>query len=82
MPNCQRPHIRGECDKNCYYNTRLVVTNFDHIRTMSVEELSEWRANGQCPPNNFHRDYDCVSKSCEDCWRDWLKQEVNKDSNE
>jgi len=32
----------GECEKNCYYNTREVKTNADRIRAMTDEELAEW----------------------------------------
>lgn len=62
MPNCQRPHIRGECDKNCYYNTRQVMTNADRIRAMTDEELAEWIIS--------------ITEDLTPNWLDWLKEEA------
>lgn len=39
---CRKPHRDGECERNCYYNTRKVMTNFDRLQAMSVDELEEW----------------------------------------
>ena len=50
-------------------------SNADRIRAMTDEELAEWRANGQCPPDTCYGDYDCLTRNCDDCWLSWLKQE-------
>lgn len=82
MPNCQRPHIRGECDKNCYYNTRQVMTNADRIRAMSDEELAvqiAWPYLASPPWCSEHTTCPYISEDptpCDKCALDWLKQEA------
>lgn len=55
-------------------------TNADRIRSMTDEELAEWmakyceRKTVFCPNFGAH---DC-QESCEQCWLDWLKQEVTE----
>lgn len=76
MHNCQRPHIRGECDKNCYYNTRQVMTNADRIRAMSDEELATWLTDFCCATvgnaaNARASMYQCGLLK-------WLKQEASE----
>ena len=76
MPYCKYPHVRGECDKNCYYNTRTVMTNADRIRAMSDKELAEFIGDDPMHdicPNNCHDDLD---RPCKVCALDWLKQEA------
>lgn len=57
------------------------LTNADRIRAMSDEELAKWLwfKTGKCPPFGYcpHPD---LEKPCvvEDCWLDWLKQEVEE----
>lgn len=47
-----------------------IVTNADHIRAMSDEELSR-HYNG-CPPG---KDYMCeFVGACDACWHEWLQQ--------
>lgn len=53
-------------------------TNADRIRSMSDEELADWLGvycNGQTAQEVGKP---CVSGmgSCEECWLDWLRQEV------
>lgn len=72
MPNCQRPHIRGECGKNCYYNTRQVTTNADRVRSMTDEELAEF-VSGKA--RTFGEEYEGYMSAL-----DWLKQEVVDDA--
>lgn len=59
-------------------NTLKALTNADRIRSMTDEELAEWLAkyerNTVCPNFGAH---DC-QESCEQCWLDWLKQEVTE----
>ena len=52
------------------------MTNGDKIRTMTDEELADWRSDGQCPPTRFFGDYDCENNSCEGCWLSWLKEDA------
>lgn len=56
------------------------ITNADRIRAMTDEELADWLGvycNGQTAQEVGKP---CASGvgSCEECWLDWLKQEVNK----
>lgn len=55
-------------------------TNGDRIRTMTDEELADWLGvycNGQTAQEVGKP---CVSDmgSCEECWLDWLKQEIER----
>ena len=69
---------KGKTLKEWAYRISKPLTNGDRVRSMTDEELAEWKAGGdQCPPTQFFGDYDCISHpSCKDCWLDWLKQEV------
>lgn len=49
-------------------------SNADRIRSMTDEELAKWRSRGQCPTGHYHGDYDCMNRSCKDCWLEWLKE--------
>ena len=62
-----------ELIRNCEWYA--VKTNADRIRAMTDEELAEWRSRGQCPTGHYHGDYDCMNRSCKDCWLEWLKGE-------
>lgn len=61
----------GYCPADCEPKT-----NADRIRSMTDEELADWVANLHCP---HYEDDDYTCDDCEECWRDWLKQEVNDD---
>lgn len=61
----------GECEKNCYYNTRNVITNADRIRAMSDEELAEY-LDGVC-----HDLWQMFVKDPQKMWLDWLRQEAD-----
>ena len=50
-------------------------TNADRIRAMSVEKMAEIMVH-DCPPNYQHGD--CHELDCQQCWLDWLKQEVEE----
>ena len=68
-------HMSNKADASrCDYFEKKPITHFDEIKAMSVEELAEWRSNGQCPPDHYHGDYDCLNRSCKGCWLDWLRQ--------
>ena len=52
------------------------ITNADRIRSMTDEELADWLGiycNGNTKPGEI-----CAKDigSCEECWLDWLRQEV------
>ena len=60
------------------YSQAKPTTHADAVRAMSDEELAQYicktqyREGDVCPPT-----HNCaVDKSCEKCWLDWLKQEV------
>lgn len=74
----------GECEKNCYYNTREVKTNADRIRAMTDKELAEWLAEVLFHCSNTICDERCPMYKCccdqpSDNIEDWLKQEVAND---
>lgn len=50
---------------------RPPVTNADHIRAMSDEELSR-HCNG-CPPGKDYMTCEFVG-ACDACWLEWLQQ--------
>lgn len=76
----------GECEKNCYYNTREVKTNADRIRSMTDEELAEFFTQYYydgpkfyCPVQPVIGEGECAMRSdCRQCLLDWLKQEVKE----
>lgn len=57
-------------------------TNADRIRAMSNEELAEWtNHNCHCPPPFLDmfcpfRTDSMQTKSCQECWLDWLQSPV------
>ena len=57
---------------------KRIVSNADRIRSMTDEELADWLGvycNGQTAQEVGKP---CVSGmgSCEECWLDWLREEV------
>lgn len=70
-------YMRGYSDGRMYKPP--VITNADRIRAMSDEELAEWIMREPtikpiCPPGTGD---ECPTSPCEQCWLDWLKQEVD-----
>ena len=65
-----------EREEELHYPKTPYLTNADRIRAMTDEELARWRSRGQCPTWRYHGDYDCMNRSCKDCWLEWLKQEI------
>lgn len=53
------------------------MTNYSRLVSKTPEELARWIASRKetCPPING---YKCSIMTCEECWLDWLKQEVNE----
>jgi len=60
------------------------LTNADHIRAMTDEELSEFLAEERTAPScigKCHKDYEIYGELrtfCSDCWLEWLKEEVKE----
>lgn len=84
MANCTMCTKFGECpwqtnpDSYCSAYEQKRLTNADSIRSMTDEELADWLGiycNGQTAQEEGKP---CTSGmgSCEECWLDWLKQEV------
>ena len=56
------------------------VTNADHIRSMTDEELMHW-CNHTCPPNDKWKSCDGGDfDECENCWLNWLRQPYKEDA--
>ena len=52
-------------------------TNADRIRSMSDEELAMALPFPQCPPHKGKCTFSTmIANSCDQCWLDWLRQEV------
>ena len=64
----------GECEKNCYYNTREVKTNADRIRAMTDEELAT-KIEELCQYTLFQIKTYAKPNGREE-WLNWLRQEV------
>lgn len=73
------PYVRptDSCDR---WKT-MKQTNADRIRAMSDEELAVICEDG-CPPNHecppMDREEIGKKSACQQCWLDWLKQEVSE----
>jgi len=63
---------------------RKPLTNYDRIISKTPEEMAEFLIqDGSCPPERMYPDScpicDRVTlKVCQQCWLDWLKQEVTE----
>lgn len=51
-------------------------TNGDHIRAMTDEELAKFMHD--CPPTKQGSICLCPSEKCDNCWLDWLNQEIQE----
>lgn len=51
-------------------NINVCITNADHIRAMSDEELAETLNGAVCPPLTSCN----TGQQCVKCWIDWLQQ--------
>ena len=76
---------RGICTRSCedYCHDMNLQTNYDLIRSKSIEEMAEWHyENSNCPPDRGYPDCGVTPYSngnnCKKCWLDWLKQEVTE----
>lgn len=66
---------------NCYEKREEpVITNADHIRAMSDEEMAKFIERSDCPPHDGVCDKDNIA--CSKCWLDWLQSPVGGDKNE
>ena len=53
------------------------MTNADHIRAMTDDELAQRLYLSTCA-HIFDNKVECKDNGCKKCWLEWLKQEVNK----
>ena len=64
---------------NCRRIRTVEPTNADRFRSMTDEEMAN-EFSGQCPEvfgGTRMSGEDCAGfESCQECWLDWLKQEV------
>lgn len=67
------------------------MTNRDRLSKMNVDELVRFfRQTGGCPPKWTFTESPCLGTpdglgeiyTCENCWSDWLKEEVEEDGNQ
>ena len=63
----------GECDKNCFYNTKHIPTNGDTIRNMTDEQLAHVLFN--TPLSTYCQIPSCdLEEDCTKCIITWLGQ--------
>lgn len=56
-----------------------VTTNADRIRAMTDEELAMALPFPQCPPHEGKCTFSTmIANSCDQCWFNWLRQEVKE----
>ena len=50
------------------------MTNYEHIKQMSVEEMASYLCIGglSCPPNALY----CRDNKCPECFKKWLESEI------
>lgn len=77
--NCGSPISKETCEgfpEVCgHWSPKKPITNADRIRAMTDEELAEFMSQiPSCPPPDNR---ECPAE-CEDCWLEWLKQEVRE----
>lgn len=63
------------------------MTNADHIRSMTDEELAKWMfITDGCPPVSCNYEFspgeNMLNKFCKKCALDWLKQPYKENENE
>jgi hypothetical protein len=68
----------GECSSVCIQQGfKKIITNYDHIRNMSIEEMAELLLDGcrgaECE-NQPMNEYGSVN--CFECRKQWLESEV------
>ena len=51
------------------------VTNYEHIKQMSVEEMASYFCIGGLPICPLHAPH-CKDNKCPECFKKWLKSEV------
>lgn len=61
-----------------YRGKLIVITNADHIRAMTDEELAEFLMSDICGTVS-PKDFDCYG-ACVDCATIWLKQPYKEDA--
>lgn len=80
-PHCVFEKTEANC-RGCFEGSHYrpkPITNADRIRSMTDDELAN-ELSGQCPAifGGYRMSgEDCAGfESCQECWLDWLKQEV------
>lgn len=69
-----------ECRSTCeFFDGRggyyvEIVTNGDRVRAAKSDEEMAGILKGGCPPIRVKGDPCFVSKTCKECWLDWLRQ--------
>ena len=81
---CSAKTIAKDCEKNPEYegerfcpDFKKVLTNVDHIRAMSDEELAEFLNRVKEPCDCCHlmdTEGACTETLCDDAMKSWLKQ--------
>lgn len=51
-------------------------TNFDKIKSYSLDEFINVFAPVGCPPTTDYKESCNMNRTCQDCWRDYLTKEV------
>ena len=76
--NCGECECRWYCDidpNECdAWPDPVPMTNADHIRSMTDEELAEWYGEGMCGGQTVDACREKFHGNCSACALDWLKQ--------
>ena len=55
-----------------------IMTNFERMKQMSVEEMASYFCIGGLPICPLHAPH-CKDGKCPECFKKWLESEVNKE---
>ena len=64
-------------EKEKINHLKKVVTNYDRIRNMSVEEMASYFCIGGLPICPLHAPH-CKDNKCPECFKKWLESEVEE----
>ena len=79
MAECDYYKEYGECSSVCeHYLIKPVLTNYDRIRNMSIEEMAVFM--GECghdfPPYCDYKRAGNCDQNCLNCAKKWLSEEI------